>query len=153
MPNRKTPPEERARKQLAALSAITHRTLKALAKHSDDHRTQGIVDWHEQQVDRIVRPKPNPRPLSPPSQFCFTCGKWHPKPVPEEWHLPEALEWPFAAGVVAIVLLVFAFFEWWALWVFPVAWLVSFSFFWSVVIPSALLLGVIVFLILTGIRF
>src|SRR5918992_2166697 len=127
MPNRSTQPEERAKKQLAALSSVTHITLRALTMHPDDHRTQGIVDWHEQQVDRIARPQLTPRPVPPPSQFCYTCGKWHPKPVPQEWHLPDALAWPFAVGVTAVILLVFAFCEWWALWVFPVAWLISLS--------------------------
>jgi hypothetical protein len=153
MPTRQTNPEKRAKEQLAALSATTRKTVKALTKHPDDHRTWDILDRHEQEVKKIVSPKRKPRPLPPPSEFCWTCEKWHPRPMPQEWHLPVELQWPFAAGVTVVILLVFAFVEWWALWVFPVAWLASFSFFWGVIIPGALLMVVIVFLAATGIRF
>jgi hypothetical protein len=153
MPIRRTTPEQRAKRQLAALSATTRRTVKALAKDPKPQQAAAIMDWHEQQVEKIVSPKRKPQPALPPSEFCWTCEKWHPKPVPEEWHLPEALQWPLAVGVTAVFLLVYAFYEWWALWVFPVGWLISFSFFWSFVIPTALLLVVIVFLGATGIRF
>jgi hypothetical protein len=152
MPILRTTPERRAKRQLAALSATTRKTIKALAKHPDDHRTWDIIDWHDRQVEKIVSPKRKPQPLPPP-EFCWTCEKWHPKPIPEEWHLPVALQWPFAVGVTAVFLLVYAFSEWWALWVFPVAWFVSFSFLWSVTIPALLLMVVIVFLGITGIRF
>jgi hypothetical protein len=153
MVRRKTTPEQRAKRQLTALHATTRNTIKALAKNPDERKAAAILDRYDDQVEKIVRPKRKPQPVPPPSEFCWTCEKWHPKPIPEEWHLPVALQWPFAVGVTAVFLLVFAFFEWWALWVFPVGWLISFSFFWSFVIPTALLLVVIVFLGATGIRF
>jgi hypothetical protein len=153
MPIRKTTPEKRAKRQLAALRATTHRTVKALAKDPKPQRAAAIMDWHEQQVEKIVSPRRKPQPLPPPDEFCWTCGQWHPRPIPQEWHLPVALQWPLAIGITAVFFLVYAFYEWWGLWVFPAGWLVLFSFFWSFVIPAALLLVVSVFLGATGIRF
>jgi hypothetical protein len=150
MPTHRTTPEQRAKRQLAALRATTQRTLKALAKHPDDHRSAAILDWHEHQVDKISRPKQKHQPVPPPAEFCWTCEKWHPKPRPEEYHLPDGLQWPFAVAVTAVFLLLAVFVEWWAFVVFPVAWLVSFSFVWSFIIPAALLMVVIVFLLATG---
>jgi hypothetical protein len=150
MPNRRTPPEERAKQQMSALSTATHRTLKALAKHPDDHRTQGILDWHEHQLDMIVRPKMKPLPAPVPR--CRVCGK--PLLIEEEvWTSDPVLKFLWAVGVTSVFLLVFAFFDWWALFVFPVAWLVSLSFLWSLTIPALLLMVVVVFLGFTGIRF
>jgi hypothetical protein len=150
---RRTTPEQRAKRQLKALSVTTRKTLKALAKDPDPFRAAAVLDWHDRQVEKIVRPKTKPRPVPPPSEFCWTCEKWHPRYTPQEWSLPVALRCPWAVGVTAVFLIVFAFFDWWALWVFPVAWFVSFSFLWSITIPSFLLLLVIVFLGVTGIRF
>jgi hypothetical protein len=146
MPIRRTTPEQRAKRQLAALSATTRKTIKALAKHPDDHRTWDIIDWHDHQVEKILAPKRKPLPPPPPSEFCWTCEKWHPRPIIEEWSLPVVLRCPWAVGVTAVFLLLFAIFDWWALWVFPVAWFVSFSFPWSLIVPSFLLLLVIVVL-------
>jgi hypothetical protein len=153
VPTRKTNPEQHTKRQLAALRATTRKTVTALARNPNERKAWAILDQYDERIDKIVSPRKKPLPPPPPSEFCWTCEQWHPRPIPQEWHLPDELQWPFAVGVTAVMLLVFAFVEWWALWVFPVAWLVSFSFFWGVIIPGALLLVVIVFLAATGIRF
>jgi hypothetical protein len=150
MPGRQTAPEQRAKQQLKALSATTRTTIKQLAKDPDDRKAAAILDRYEERIEKIVSPRKKPLPPPPPSEFCWTCEKWHPKPRPEEWHLPGAAHWPFAVGVTGVFLLVAFFCEWWAFAVFPVAWLVSFSFVWSILIPAALLVGVIMVLVVTG---
>jgi hypothetical protein len=82
MPILRTTPEKRAKRQLEALSATTRRTVKALAKHPDDYRTWDIIDWHDRQVEKIVSPKRKSLPPPPPSECCWTCEKWHPRPKP-----------------------------------------------------------------------
>jgi hypothetical protein len=153
MPILRTTPEERAKRQLSALSAATRGTIKALAKDPAPQQAAKILDRYDERIEQIVRPRRKRLPLAPPSEFCWTCGKRHPRPVVTEWELPGAWQCPWAVGVTAVFLLLFAFFEWWALWVFPAAWLVSFSFFWSITIPVVLLIGVIIVLGATGIRF
>jgi hypothetical protein len=146
---RRTTPEQRAKRQLKALSVTTRKTLKALAKDPDPFRAAAVLDWHDRQVEKIVRPKTKPRPVPPPSEFCWTCEKWHPRPSIEEESPPFVLQCLWARGVTAVFLLVFALVEWWALWVIPVRWAVSRSF----TIPAVLLVVVIVVLGVIGIRF
>jgi hypothetical protein len=146
MPSRRTSPEQRARQQLAALSATTRNTIKQLTKDPADRKAAAIIDRHAQQLEQIVTPKQKPLPPPPPSVCCWTCEKWHPRSTPVEWQPPVALQCLCAVGVTIVFLIVFAFVDWWALAVFSIGWLVSLSFLWGVIIPAALLLLVVMVL-------
>jgi hypothetical protein len=148
MPIRRTTPEKRAKRQLAALSATTRRTVKALAKDPDDHRTWDIIDWHDRQVEKIVSPKRKSLP-PPPSEFCWTCEKWHPRPVPKSDNPSFLDQCLWAAVITSVFLAVLAVIDWWALAFIPLGWAVSRSF----TIPTLFLIVVIVVLGATGIRF
>jgi hypothetical protein len=151
MPFRRTTPEERAKRQLKALRASTRRTIKALTKDPSPQQATKLLEWYDERIDRIAKPGSTPQSPLPSPYWCMTCQRYHHRYVSQEWHLPAVLHWPWAVGVTAVFLLVVAFFEWWAFCVFPVAWLVSFSFFWSIVVPALLLAGVLVVLAATGI--
>jgi hypothetical protein len=60
MPIRSTTPEERAKWQLAALSAVTRGTIKALAKDPGDRKAAAILDRYGEQVEKIVSPREKP---------------------------------------------------------------------------------------------
>jgi hypothetical protein len=151
MPFRRTTPEERAKRQLKALRASTRRTIKALTKDPSPQQATKLLEWYDERIEKIGRPGSTPQSPLPSPYWCMTCQRYHHRYVSQEWHLPAVLHWPWAVGVTAVFLLVVAFFEWWAFCVFPVAWLVSFSFFWSIVVPALLLAGVLVVLAATGI--
>lgn len=153
MPNRRITPEERAKRQLRALSAITRNTIKTLAKDPGDQRTANILKRYDRQVEQIVTPPREPLPPPRPNEYCWRCQKYHLLRDFQEPQPPLAVQWLWAVSVAAVFLIVFAVAEWWALGVLPVAWLLSQSFYWSITIPTLFLMLVILFLGFTGIRF
>jgi hypothetical protein len=150
MPNRRKTPEERATRQLKALRTSTLDTIKKLAKDPKPQQAAKLIERYDERIGKIARPESTPRSPLPSPYWCMTCQRYHHRHEAKEWQLPAVLHWPWAVGVTAVFLLIAAFFEWWAFCVFPAAWLVSFSFFWSIIIPGCLLAGVILVIAATG---
>jgi hypothetical protein len=140
---RRRSPEKRVAKQVRDLQANTLRTLNALAKRPTERKTRLLLTAHDQRARQIVnRGQPRPRPKPAPYD-----------PFAEVWTSNPYLKLLWSLTVMAVVLLVFAFAEWWALIVFPVGWFVSLNFVYTITVPILLLIGVIVVLGTTGIRF
>jgi hypothetical protein len=139
------PPEKRAKGQLRDLGKATRDTIKALSKHPNDHRTGDILHTHKVRVAEITR-----RGTKPPPERCWICGKVLPGPAGNPWsnNLGIALIWAIMLAV--LVLSLFPFIGWWVLVVFPIGWLVSQSFVWSIPLPVLILYGLLLFLELTG---
>jgi hypothetical protein len=128
------PPEKRAKGQLQDLGNATRKTVKALSKHPNDHLTGDILHDHKVRVAEITR-----RGTKPPPKRCHVCGKVLPGPPKDFWTNNPVIKLLWAVCIAVLVVSLSQVIDWWALLVFPIGWVVSFSFFWTITIPSLLL--------------
>jgi hypothetical protein len=128
------PPERRAKRQLRDLNAVTRTTVKALAKHPNEHVASDILHNHTVQVAAIKR-----RGEKPPPARCRVCGKLLPGPPRDFWTNNPVLKLLWAVCIAVLVVSLSQFIDWWALVVFPIGWAVSLSFLWTITIPALLL--------------
>jgi hypothetical protein len=135
------PPEKRAKGQLRDLGNATRKTVKDLREHPNDHLTGDILHTHTVRVAEITR-----RGIIPPPARCTVCGKLLPKPVGNPWSNNPGIGLFWAVLVAVLVISLLLRIEWWALFVFPVAWLVSQTFVWSLPLPA--LITVVLLLVL-----
>jgi hypothetical protein len=66
------------------------------------------------------------------------------------WTDNPGLKLGWAILVAVLLLILYQFIGWWALVVFPVGWLVSLSFFWTITVPSLIALFLLLVLTATG---
>jgi len=128
------PPEKRAKGQLQDLGKATRKTVKALSKHPNDHQTGDILHDHTVRVAEIMR-----RGTKPPPKRCRVCGKVLPGPPSDFWTNKLGVKLLWAVCIAVLILILSQVIDWWALVVFPIGWAVSLSFFWTIAIPSLLL--------------
>jgi hypothetical protein len=128
------PPEKRAKGQLRDLGKATRKTVKALSEHPNDHQTGDILHAHTVRVAEITR-----RGTKPPPARCKVCGKLLPGPPSDVWTNNPVLKLLWAVCIAVLVVILSQFIDWWALVVFPIGWLVSLSFLWTITIPSLLM--------------
>ncbi len=128
------PPEQRAKRQLRDVGKATRQTVKALAEHPNDRLTGDILHTHRVRVAEITR-----RGTKPPPERCRICGKVLPGPPKDFWTNYTVIKLLWAVLIAVLVISLSQVIHWWALVVFPVGWLVSLSFWWSITIPSLLL--------------
>jgi hypothetical protein len=128
------PPEQRAKEQLRDVGKATRQTVKALAKHPNDNQTGDILHTHKVRIAEITR-----RGIKPPPARCRICGKVLPGPPSDFWTNKLGVKLLWAVCIAVLILSLGQFIEWWALVVFPIGWAVSLSFFWTITIPSLLL--------------
>jgi len=135
------PPEKRAKGQLRDVGKATRQTVKALAKHPNDRLTSDILHNHKVRVAEITR-----RGIKPPPARCRVCGKLLPKPVGNPWTNNPGIGLIWAILVAVLILSLGQFIDWWALVVFPIGWLVSQTFVWSIPLPFLILIVLSFFL-------
>ena len=128
------PPERRAKRQLRDLNAATRTTVKALAKHPNEHVAADILHTHKVRVAEITR-----RGRKPPPARCRICGKVLPGPPRDFWTNNPVLKLLWAVCIAVLVVILSQVIDWWALVVFPIGWIISLSFLWTITIPSLLL--------------
>jgi hypothetical protein len=139
------PPEKRAKRQLRDLGTATRKTVKELKQHPNDHQTGDILHTHKVRVAEITR-----RGTKPPPERCRICGKLLPGPPGNPWTNNPGIALVWALLIAVIVLILFPFIGWWVLVIFPIGWLVSQSFVWSIPLPALIVYGLLLFLELTG---
>jgi hypothetical protein len=128
-------PAKRAKGQLRDLAANSRTTLKQLAKHPHDNETAHILyRQHERETAIMQRGK------KPPPARCTVCNKPLPGPPVNFWTNNPGLKLGWALLVAVLFLMLGQVIEWWAFVVFPVGWLLSLSFFWTITVPVLLLL-------------
>ena len=139
------PPEKRAKGQLRDLGKATRQTVKELSKHPNDRLTGDILHTHRVRVAEIMQ-----RGIKPPPARCNVCGKRLPKPIGNPWtnNPGIGLLWAFLLAVLVPILL--PLIGWWALVVFPVGWLLSQTFVWSIPVPFLILFLLSLFQSLAG---
>jgi hypothetical protein len=139
------PPERRARTQLRNLGKATRTTVKELSRHPNDHLTDDILHKHTVRVAEIQR-----RGIKPPPARCRVCGKLLPKPIGNPWtnHAGFGLIWAILLALLVLSLL--PVIGWWALFAFPVGWLVSQTFVWSMPMPFIIWFVLLMILAATG---
>jgi hypothetical protein len=128
-------PAKHAKGQLRDLAANSRKTLQQLAQHPHDNETAHIL-YHQQQREAQIMQ----RGKKPPPAHCTVCNKPLPGPPVNFWTENIVLKCGWAILVAVLVLILSQVIEWWALAVFPVGWLVSLSFFWTITVPILLLL-------------
>jgi hypothetical protein len=90
------------------------------------------------------------RGKKPAPALCSVCGKPLPGPPGNYWTNYPSVKLVWAMVVAVLFLMLIQLIGWWALFVFPVGWLLSLSFFWTITIPALLLIPLIVLLEVTG---
>jgi hypothetical protein len=126
-------PHDQASAQMQDLRANTKHTLTQLATRRDADQTRHILHKHmPREADILERGKP-----AVPER-CGVCGRYHPGPPGNLWTNNPGIKLIWAVFVAVLVFLLSLFIGWWALTVFPVAWLVSQSFLWSLPLPAGL---------------
>jgi hypothetical protein len=135
------PPERRAKRQLRDVGRATRQTVKELREHPNDRLTGDILHNHTVRVAEITR-----RGIIPPPKRCRTCGKLLPKPIGNPWTNNPVIGLVWAILVAALVPILLPFIGWWVLGVFPVGWVVSQTFVWSIPLPMLILLVLSFFL-------
>jgi hypothetical protein len=135
------PPEQRAKRQLRDVGKATRQTVKALAKHPNDHLTGDILHTHKVRVAEIQR-----RGIKPPPARCRVCGKLLPPPVGNPWTNKPGFGLIWALLIAVLVPILLPFIGWWALVVFPIGWLLSQTFVWSIPLPFLILIVLSFFL-------
>jgi hypothetical protein len=128
------PPEKRAKGQLRDVGKATRQTVKALAKHPNDRLTGDILHNHNVRVAEITR-----RGIKPSPARCRICGRVLLGPPSDFWTNKLSVKLLWAACIAVLILILSQFIDWWALVVFPIGWVVSLSFFWTITIPSLML--------------
>jgi hypothetical protein len=139
------PPEKCAKGQLRDLGKATRQTVKDLRQHPNDRLTGDILHTHTVRVAEITR-----RGIKPPPARCTVCGKLLPKPVGNPWTNNPGIGLIWAILIAALVPILLPFIGWWALAIFPVGWLLSQTFVWSIPLPFLILFVLSLFLSLTG---
>jgi hypothetical protein len=139
------PPEKHAKQQLRDLRANSRKTLKGLDKHPHDHATRDILLTHTDRETEILERGKKPAPA-----LCRVCGKPLPGPPVNFWTNDPGLKLAWAILVAVLILMLFPFVGWWALVVFPVGWLISLSFFWTITVPSLIAFFLLVVLAASG---
>jgi hypothetical protein len=128
------PPEKRAKGQLRDLGNATRKTVKELSKHPNDHLTGDILHTHTVRVAEITR-----RGIKPAPARCRVCGKLLPKPIGNPWTNNPGIGLIWAILLALLVPILLPLIGWWALVVFPVGWLLSQTFVWSIPLPALIL--------------
>jgi hypothetical protein len=128
------PPEQRAKTQLRDVGKATRQTVKALAKHPNDRLTGDILHNHKVRVAEIQR-----RGIKPPPARCRVCGKRLPPPVGNPWTNNPGIGLIWALLVAVLVISLLPVIGWWALVIFPIGWVVSQTFVWSIPLPFLIL--------------
>jgi hypothetical protein len=139
------PPATRAKRQVRALQANTRQTLRQLDQHPHDQETPQILSNHTQREKAIMR-----RGRKPPPARCRICGKVLPGPPGDYWTNKLVIKLLWAVLIALLVALLAPVLDWWALVVFPIGWLVSLSFFWTITVPCVLLSMWLIVLALSG---
>ena len=134
------PPAKRAKRQLRDLRTNTRATLTQLEQHPHDQLTQHILSAHTRRQTAILR-----RGIKPPPKRCGICGTAIPVPS-DVWTNNRGIKllWAFLLAILIVSLL--PVIGWWALAVFPVGWLLSQTFVWSIPLPFLILLVLSFFL-------
>jgi hypothetical protein len=135
------PPEQRAKGQLRDVGKATRQTVKELTKHPNDRLTGDILHTHTVRVAEIQR-----RGSKPPPVRCRVCGKRLPKPAGNPWTNNPGIGLIWAILIAVLVPLLLPFIGWWALVIFPIGWVVSQTFVWSIPLPFLILLVLSFFL-------
>jgi hypothetical protein len=143
----KPSPQKRARQQLNALHTETLKAAQEIGKsYPNSAKSDEILRAHQHRVRRIVAL----RRAQPKHQaVCSVCGK----PILFEgdlWTDSLPLKILYSLAIASLFYLFGWLFEWWALFIFPVGWLVSQSFLWTITVPLTLLLTIILLLSLFG---
>jgi hypothetical protein len=71
-----------------------------------------------------------------------------PGPPKDFWTDKLGIKCLWALLIAVLIIILAPVLDWWALVVLPVAWVVSFSFWWSVTVPVLLLLLLLPFTLL-----
>jgi hypothetical protein len=135
------PPEKRAKGQLRDLGKATRKTVKELKQHPNDRLTGDILHNHRVRVAEISQ-----RGIKPAPARCRVCGKLLPKPVGNPWTNNPGIGLIWAILLAVLVPILLPLIGWWALVVFPVGWLLSQAFVWSIPLPMLILLVLSFFL-------
>ncbi len=135
------PPETRAKAQLRDLGKATRDTVKALREHPNDRLTGDILHTHTVRVAEITR-----RGITPPPARCRVCGKLLPKPIGNPWTNNPGIGLIWAILLAVLIPILLPLIGWWALVVFPVGWLLSQTFVWSIPLPFLILFVLSLFL-------
>jgi hypothetical protein len=130
------PPEHRTKRQLRDVGNATRQTVKELTKHPNDRLTGDILHTHKVRVAEITR-----RGIKPPPARCRVCGKLLPKPIGNPWSNKWGIGLIWAVLIAGLVLMLLPLIGWWALALFPLGWLVSQTFVWSMPLPFLILLA------------
>jgi hypothetical protein len=129
------PPEKRAKGQLRDLGKATRKTVKALAKHPNDRQAGDILHAHKVRVAEITR-----RGTKPPPKRCRICGRILLGPPSDFWTNKLEIKLLWAVLIAVLVITLSQIIDWWALVVYPIGSVVSLSFFWTITVPSLLLI-------------
>ena len=140
------PPEKRAKGQLRDLGNATRKTVKELSKHPNDRLTGDILHTHRVRVAEITR-----RGIKPPPARCRVCGKILPGPPKDFWTNNTGIKLLWAVCIAVLIVILSQFIDWWALVVFPIGWIISLSFWWTITIPSLILVCLALVLAFSGI--
>jgi hypothetical protein len=101
------PPERRAKRQLRDLNAATRTTVKALAKHPNEHVAADILHTHTVRVAEITR-----RGRKPPPARCRICGKVLPGPPRDFWTNNPILKLLWAVCIAVLVVILSQVIDW-----------------------------------------
>jgi hypothetical protein len=135
------PPEKRAKRQLRDVGKATAETVKALAAHPTDRQAGDILHNHKVRVAEIQR-----RGSTPPPARCRICGMVLPKPIGNPWSNNPAIGLIWAILLAVLVISLLPVIGWWALGIFPIGWLLSQTFVWSLPVPFLILFVLAIFL-------
>jgi hypothetical protein len=138
-------PAKRAKTQLRDLRANSRKTLHQLATHPHDQETAHILYRQQLRETAIMQRGKKPAPAR-----CRVCGKPLPGPPVNFWTNNPGLKLGWAILVAVLVLMLYQFIGWWTLVVFPVGWLLSLSFFWTITVPSLIAFFLLLVLAATG---
>jgi hypothetical protein len=116
------------------LGNATRQTVKDLRQHPNDRLTGDILHTHTVRVAEITR-----RGIKPAPARCRVCGKLLPKPVGNPWTNNPGIGLIWAILLAVLVPILLPLIGWWALVVFPVDWLLSQTFVWSIPLPMLIL--------------
>jgi hypothetical protein len=140
------PPQRRAKRQLRDVGNATRETVKQLSKHPNDRLTGDILHNHKVRVAEIQR-----RGIKPPPERCQICGKLLPKPLGNPWSNNAGIGLLWAILLAVLVLSLFPVIGWWVLALFPLGWLVSQTFVWSIPLSGVIAVVLLYFLGMAGI--
>jgi hypothetical protein len=140
------PPEKRAKRQLRDVGKATRHTVKALAAHPTDRQAGDILHTHKVRVAEIQG-----WGRQPPPARCRVCGKLLPKPIANPWSNNPGIGLIWSILVAVLLCLLFPVLSWWVLALFPVSWLLSQTFVWSVALPGSIVFVLLLFLEMSGI--